>query len=433
VTFQESSLQAEQGDDDGVLRAGVRAVVSTVGARGVILLSGLVSAVIVTRALGPVGRGQYFAVVTLATLLAQVSNLGLASSNTYLAAREPELAWPLTVNSCWLAGSVCLILLGSVWLAGEPIAHRLALPRVLLWALPLFAPAVLLFTLAGSVLTAQQRFSALNAWQSVNAALGVLVAAVLAAAGAGAGGFVAGLAASSLLVAGVTAARIYDPRSRSVWPRLDLLRRGGRYSSAAFIALCLAFVNQRLGVFFLSREGNLAETGYFSLAAQWHDVLIVLPSAISTVLFPALIRRQAGAWALTRQALLVSVLLTSIACLTLVIIAGPLTRVLFGAPFAPAVPVIRAVVPAVMATAAGAILSQYLVRACFRPSIVAAWLAAAVANATAAAYLVPRHGAVGAATAQSIGAGVALLALFAIVWRRRQSELRDESVPGVSR
>jgi O-antigen/teichoic acid export membrane protein len=415
-----SRARAVQANDGlGTARAALAAVMTTMGARSVVLLSGLASTIVLTRALGPEGRGQYFAVATVAALLAQFANLGLSSSNTFLAARDPALAWPLTCNSLWLAavlsaGSALII---AAW--GASLAHLLSVPARLLWAVPALGPAILLFTLVASVMAAQQRFTALNVWQTVNAVLGVLLLVACLTVQAGVAAFLAATAVGSIIVATAASVGIAGAGGlRWSWPRLALIRIGAGYSLAAYSALLASFLNQRIGVLYLGRQGHAAEIGYFSVAAQWHDVLLILPSAIGMVLFPALVRSSQGAWHATRRALVISIALTLLACAVLAALAGPIIRGLFGAAFQPAVPVLRAILPAVVAISGATIVSQFLAARTFSPTLVVAWTAGLAVTCAADAVLVPAYGAIGAAWAQSAGTAVAFAGLLLITASR---------------
>jgi len=61
------------------------------------------SSILTARFLGPAGRGDYFVVVTFAGMVMQFGNLGLQSSNTYYAARDPRNLGPLLANSLWIS------------------------------------------------------------------------------------------------------------------------------------------------------------------------------------------------------------------------------------------------------------------------------------------------------------------------------------------
>lgn len=104
----------------------VRNVRMTLIVRGGLIGIGVITSVMIARLLGPEGRGIYAAAVVLATIASQFGFLGLQTSSTYYAAREPSLLPALVSNS------LCASLLG-----GGTIGTILAL---LFWLRPSWAP-----------------------------------------------------------------------------------------------------------------------------------------------------------------------------------------------------------------------------------------------------------------------------------------------------
>ena len=136
------------------------------------VLGGLIAGIATARTLGPQGRGEYFAVMTAAAIMAQACNFGLGSSNVFLGrARDRTRIAPLLVNSMALAAALALVATAVVLLWGNPIGHALGVPSSTLWALGIIAAATLLWNLGASLLVAEERFAALNLWQVANAAL----------------------------------------------------------------------------------------------------------------------------------------------------------------------------------------------------------------------------------------------------------------------
>ncbi|HEY5038273.1 MAG TPA: hypothetical protein VIJ93_04295, partial [bacterium] len=86
----------------------VRKVSETYLTRIILIPLGLVSSVIVARALGPPGRGYFAVAMTVATLGIQFGNLGLHASNTYYVAKNRKWLPVLIGNSLrlsfWLGG-----------------------------------------------------------------------------------------------------------------------------------------------------------------------------------------------------------------------------------------------------------------------------------------------------------------------------------------
>ena len=133
------------------------AVSFTVAARLIVLVTGFAASVVTARVLGVEGRGQYYAVMTLGAIVAQIGNLGLSSSNTFLAARDPAHSWPLVVNSVWVALAVGVATALFVALSGDFVSRRLGVAPALAWALCVLGPSILVFTLCSGVLVANER------------------------------------------------------------------------------------------------------------------------------------------------------------------------------------------------------------------------------------------------------------------------------------
>jgi len=404
------------------------AVSFTVAARLIVLVTGFAASVLTARGLGVEGRGQYYAVMTLAAIIAQIGNLGLSSSNTFLASRDREHSWPLAVNSLWIALASGVATVIIVLLFGDFIAARLDVQGGLAWALCLLAPAIMAFTLGSSILVANERFFAMNLWSMINAGLVLTGVTVCMAFTNDSAVFVlVTLAAAVLAAVGLFFDLGRGLSSKTGW-RFDSgrMRAGMQFASRAYLALLAGFLIQRLGVALLTAYRSPAEIGVYSIAAQISDVLIILPTSMALVLFPMLIRDPAAAWKRTRQALwLVVAVMTAVSLGTWWLGEWAISLV-FGAPFAPAARILLWMLPAVFAISVTSILSQYVVAQGFPRSLVVLWLSGLALAVAAGIPLVISRGAVGAALAQSLSAVIVLLGVLALTLRR----LRQSSIIG---
>ena len=97
-------------------------------------------------------------------------------------------------------------------------------------------------------------------------------------------------------------------------------------------------------------------------------------------------------------------------------------RVAFGAKFAAAAPVLRAMLPGVLLLGVMGIVSQYLAANAFPVPVVVAWLAAVALTGVLGRLLVGQYGAVGAAATLSVVYGILLVALGVLCWRVARAE-----------
>jgi O-antigen/teichoic acid export membrane protein len=396
------------------------AVSFTVAARLIVLVAGFAASILTARGLGVEGRGQYYAVMTLAAIIAQIGNLGLSSSNTFLAARDRAHAWPLVVNSVWVAVAVGVLTASFVLVFGDEIARSLSVPPLLAWALCVLAPAILVFTLCSSVLVANERFFAMNVWSIANAGLVLVGVAICTVLQSPSGWFVLATLAAALIAAVGLVVDVGRGLSRETGWAFDVprLRAGLQFASRAYLALLAGFLIQRVGVALLTAYRGPTDIGLFSIAAQISDVLIILPTSMATVLFPMLIRDPAAAWARTRQAILLVAVVMLAATGGVWWLGEWAIGLVFGAAFAPSYEILLWLMPAVLAISVTSILSQFVVAEGFPRSLVALWLCGLALCAGAGMLLVDARGAVGAAQAQSISAVLVCAGVLFLTRRR---------------
>ncbi|HEY7996435.1 MAG TPA: hypothetical protein VIE14_06180 [Steroidobacteraceae bacterium] len=405
---------------------GAGSISSMMLARVCILAGGLATGIITARALGPEGRGQYFAVTTAAAILAQLASLGLTSSNVFLAARDRGRIRPLLVNSVLLSLAFALICGCIVALWGRQLGLAFGVPRPMLGALCIIGVATLLWNLASSLLVAAERFAALSLWQVLNALAAVAAIAVCAARRGSPQQFAFAAAAAATLTAfGVSSAiALQSPGALRFSP--ELIRMGVGFSARAYLALVLAYLLQRSGASVLVAAGTPAEVGQYSIASQVMDVLLIVPGSIGLVLYPFLVRQDEDLWPHVRRTAAVTTVGMLALCLVAAAVAPFILPWIFGGAYSGAATALWGLLPAVVAYTLVSILSQYVLTRNFPWSIVAAWalgLGAALASGIA---LTRNYGAIGAAAAQSCGATL-VCALVLLITLRRAGSLRAEA------
>ena len=142
-----------------------RAVLITSGTQVAIQVIGLVTGILVTRWLGPSGRGELAAVISWAAMLAYLGNLGLPIAYTYASANWPHLRHQLLGNGFLMAivQWVILGLIGSLLLPmvlaqhGSSLAH---LAVLYLWA---YLPLNLLTLYANAIQQGARQYARYNA------------------------------------------------------------------------------------------------------------------------------------------------------------------------------------------------------------------------------------------------------------------------------
>lgn len=389
----------------------------------------LVSVLITSRALGPAGRGQIALLTTVGYLTAQFSTIGIQQAVVNIAGRRPGLSAALAGNSVVLSvvfGGVaagCVgVLFALVPAAGGDAAAWLK--ALVLASVPVLVLQVCLQFLA----QAHYLFAASNtAWVLVPVVT-VLANGTLAALGAltvasAVGAWLAGQGLATLLLAWAVVGRAGGFGR----PDRRLAREMVAFGARAHVGRVLLVGNYRLDQWIVGGVAGVRELGAYSVAVAWSEALFFLPTALSAVQRPDLVRatprearRQASG--VFRLAVLVTVPLM----VALVILAPWLCSDLFGEGFADSVPQLRILAlggPGIVALKlfGNALTAQ---RAPLRET--AAIAAAFVAIVALDVALIPAHGGLGAAVASTVAytaGGVAAGVIFLRTLSGRAAEL----------
>jgi enterobacterial common antigen flippase len=387
----------------------------TVATRCLALVSGILTSVLTAKALGPVGRGEYFYFITLAGIVVQFGHLGLASNNTYAVVRDPQSMPRLAANSLWISlivgglSSICLLM----YLAGMSHDSRAAL------ALTLLTPCLLYSLLASNLLVGMGRVNIYNSFVFLSTALQLIVIFGLTLYNADVSAFLWVSATVSALSAGslFLILRYYGARRWSF--SLEIFMSGMHFAVRVYVATLFGFLVSRLGVIMVDRWCSPQELGYFSIAVQFTDALVVIPATASLLLFPELVRSNSTER--LAQTLRAAALMTACMALLCLVVGAAvpwLIPALFGPSFNASVLILWCALPGVVAISALNIVSQYLAAIGFPVSTILAWIGCVPIQIVLGYWFIPMWGASGAAVALSVTYICLAIALFIIALRR---------------
>jgi O-antigen/teichoic acid export membrane protein len=376
--------------------------------------------VLVARAVGPVVRGEYAAVIAWFGVLLVAGEVGQTAAVCFYVARDPMRArgYVATARGTMLATGA--IALATGYIAAPALGHgdpgltgayRLA-----------FSGSVIAFTGASYTFALQAR--SIGRWNLVRftqPAVGLAGLAVLwqlrmlslqTAVGA-----LIGSMTIQLCVAYYWCRRCdLAPgcaQPKFAWPLL-------KYGLSQLAAVAPTSVNAYLDQLLLSQVAAPAALGSYAIAVSVAGIPVPLVSAIGSVAFPRL-AAQGGAAAqagrIPRVALLTS---AGMACAVLLPVAASarwLIPLAFGAAYRPAVPLVWILAPGGVFLASGQVAGE-LLRGLGRPGLVAAAQGlAAVFTVILLFTLLPIVGVAAAAIASTIAYGVALAVMTGWLWR----------------
>ena len=365
----------------------------------------LLNALIVSRELGPAGRGEVVFLVTVAILSSQLASLSVSEAISVRAGKSPGQRPALASNAAVLAsvlGVATVVALVLLVLAVPGIGPRVG---VSLWAVTFVAVAPLILQEYLSRLAlAEYRFGVANAAFLVPAVFQVVTNGSLAAAGElTVGRAMLAWACGQLLAVVLLAVDAVRAGSGFGRPDVALGRHMVGFGLKAHGSRSLMWGNYRLDQWLVGAIAGSRELGLYSVAVAWAEGLFLLPQAIAIIQRPDLVREDeptAG-----RRAALgfrLTTLSTAPLVLGLVILAPVLCERLFGSEFAGSVGMLRVLALGGFGIAAVRLFGSALI-AQRRPLLetVATGIAFA-ATIVLDALLIPAHGGLGAALASTI-------------------------------
>jgi O-antigen/teichoic acid export membrane protein len=390
---------------------------------------GVGTSVITARMLGPHDRGLFQLLVLLPTTLANFVKLGIPQANVYFMRRRNAAAGDVASNSVWFAlalggGLAVAAYLGRDWMLA-PFLHE-APPATVLAVLAL-VPCVLLQAFFSGVLQAEQRFREFNFQQLMPAVLALLgMPVALVWLGAGLVGAIVTQTLIALVVTVWLATRVHrTARLRLGWnPTLarGMLGFGGK----SYLQTLASTLHFRVDQYMIAMFLDPTQVGLYAVAVNLTNLLLKVPDATGTVLYPRLAGAadrdmHAQTSAVCRHTLFVMV----VAGLGYVV-AGPFVlRLLYGEAYAGAIRPMLLMLPGIVMISLYLLLTRnFTSRNRQQVNIVAA-AAALVINVGLNAVLIPRWGIGGAAISTAVSYSVAALILLVMFVRESGYRVAD--------
>lgn len=382
-----------------------RNIAQTFATRLVLLGSGLATAILVARALGPEGRGLYAVAVAIGAIGVQLGNLGLHASNTYYVAQDRKILPALIGNSLLVSFLFGALAGGATWIALLQWPGLAPLQGTLLGLAMLWVPFGLAYLLLQNLLLGVLEVSKYNQIELLTKLLGlVLVGVAIAMPKANVETvFSAGLIA--LAVGFIWAlSHLLRMVPRVPWPVLSVLRENLDLGFRAYVIAFLSFLVLRVDLLLVKYLLSTADAGYYSIAATMADGVVLLPTVVASMLFPRLSgmvdHRQK--WNLARKTAVLTGLMMLPVVLSALALARPVVRIFFGPAFMPAVPAFVWLLPGIFFLGIETVLVQFLNSMGFPKIVIGGWVICCVANIVLNLWAIPAYGIVGASVVSSI-------------------------------
>jgi O-antigen/teichoic acid export membrane protein len=323
------------------------------------------SILIVSRELGPEGRGHVALLTAIALLLGNLATAGVQEANANLAANEPETRRALATNSVLLAlvlgaaaaGALAVLL----WAVPDAVGDDTS--RTFLWATVAFVPLIILEIYLLYLAQADYAFVVTNASMLLAPAVAFAGNALFALTDLltvrnAVAVWLAGQVAATALLVWFVARRLAGFGR----PDLALARRSLGFGLRAYVGRVMQLGNYRLDQWLLGAISGARALGLYSVAVAWAEALWYLPTALAAVQRPDLVRshaRTAGERA--ARVFRGSILVTAVSGILMIALAPFLCTVVFGEPFRDSVGQLRVLVLGAFGIVAVKLLGNALV------------------------------------------------------------------------
>ena len=375
------------------------------------MAAGLAVSIVIARVLGPEGRGVYALVMTIIVMSASFGVFGLTAANTFFAAKNGQMARTIGTQSiiAGLAGAVLSILVIFLMdkfsptifrgLNNDTIALTVAMIPLFLWG-NLFAFAYLGRgkILAFNTFETGQRviffvLSLLVIWYwhktfetylvMVLFAIGIMTAVYII-------NYFRDVSPGSIYESSYTAASL-------------------GYGIKSYVATLLTLAVVRSGVLFTNYFGGNEAAGFFAVAQQMSELVIIIPTVVGTILFGRV--SKGDSYYLTPMVLRTITAIFFPMTLLLFFVSDPLIMFVFGAEFIRSVTLLKLMLPGAFLLGLEVIMAKDIAGRGYPWPAVLAWIPVLIINVAGYVILIPEFGVNGAAMSVS----VSYLIIFALI------------------
>jgi len=397
--------------------------ISTVSVRIIVMFSGIISSIITAHALGPAGRGELIAITTFGLSVANFANLGFPSSNTYYVSSDINLLTPIFFNSAFISIGGGLLAFVLTLLLYYPEGHFFFLNSIYMF---FFVATTMMASFSSNILVSINKIKQYN-YLDLLQNISVIFFYIL--------GFFLKLSSAYFLIFGLIGTSIGSIFgiinlnkllvSKNLRFNLGLFKKSFRYAFKVFITTFVAFFIARGNIFLLQKTHTISEIGYFSIALQLYDAIVIIPSAIGLLLFPQLIKssgsqRHSNMIKVLKQVALVMFIL----CLGAFFSIPFLIPLVFGDSFHPSIIIAQLLLPAAFFIGLMGVVSQYLASIGYPIGQVIIWLIAFIIWVILSSLFVPQSGAKGTAIVLTIVNFLTFLLLFILSYKKKRENER---------
>jgi O-antigen/teichoic acid export membrane protein len=400
----------------------------TYGTNVAVAVLSLANVLVVARTLGPSGRGGVAFLTAIAWFTSNLATFGVQEANANLAGAEPTSRRSLATNSLLFA------LLFGIGAAAFLVGLIALFPGVggdsssgLRWLAFGSLPILVLGIYLRFLVQADYGFGVTNAAWLITPVANVGMNGLLAAFGVlSVGTAVATWIAGQTLATLLLLAHVGRRLAGFGRPDLRLARRALRFGLQSHAGRVMLLGNYRLDQWLLGAIAGSRELGLYSVAVAWAEALWFLPTTLSAVQRPDLVRAaKREAARLSTLIFRAAVVLTLVSSAAMLLLAPFLCVTIFGDEFRGSIIDLRILILGSLGVVALKLLGNALT-AQARPVLASTAIGAGfVATIVLDVILIPPYGGLGAAIASSLAYTAGGLAIVIIFSRALASPVVD--------
>ncbi|OHA71300.1 MAG: hypothetical protein A3H01_01565 [Candidatus Wildermuthbacteria bacterium RIFCSPLOWO2_12_FULL_40_9] len=376
----------------------------------VIFVSGLVYLVILARVLGPEGKGIHSLILLIPGVIMVFGSFGMESANVYFVGTKKYPLRDVVSNSIILSVLLGVLLVLLFWGASQTdwfykFIQDNKIPISYLWAVVFTIPLYFISAFLRNALRGYGHLGDYNTIRIIEGLslflFGVIFLIILKR------GLWGAIASSVLSIIFAAISSIFLTKKLvRIFPlnlNTALLKGSSSYGSKVYLANGLSFLNYRLDMFLITIFLTPVAVGFYSVAVNMAEKLLIIPGAFATVLLPKISSSgQNEANHLTSRVLRHTTLIMLVICLAMLFLITFMVRLFFGASFLPSVLPFIILLPGILAFSIGGVLAADLSGRGKPQYAIWSSMTALIANIVLNIILIPKMGIVGAALASSI-------------------------------
>lgn len=401
-----------------------------------IFILGFFSLIIITRMLGPAGKGIYSLILLIPSLMLTFGSCGIGAANIYFTGNKKYKVEDVISNSLILVIFLSVILVFSFYMLYQfdffkNLIHSDEIPTIYLWLMVLSMPISLLLGFFQNIVRGKEQIIRFNIARLLENALNFIAIFVLLFLFRG--GVSSAVFAYLISITGASIFTIFLVRKIAKIRfkiNFKLLKDSLAYGWKTYLANMFSFLSYRIDMFLLvlllNPSSSAAQIGFYSIAVSIAEKMFLIPGAFSTVLFPRVSSiEESEANSVTPKIIRHTLFIIIIASVFLALLINPLIAIVFGKEFLPSVFPFLALIPGIIAFSIGGVIAADLSGRGKPQFAIYSSVACVLTNIALNIIFIPKWGITGAALASSVAYWVDTLVVFIAFLNISKKRIKD--------